>query len=189
MDAYFEKAHAFTAKWEGGYVNHPSDPGGATNYGISLRYLQDIGEDVNGDGKVDAHDIRALSPGQARAVYFRDFWGAPGIYRLPGVVAVVVYDGAVNMGAGRSIRQLQDSCNGFPGRGCNLALDGQIGPKTEYAVRNICRETPALLLATAVLERRLAFYQGLARQSRFQPFLRGWKNRTGALLEYIREGL
>ena len=58
MQDIFGLAHAFTAKWEGGFVNHPNDPCGATNYGVSLRWLKDDGIDVNGDSRIDLADIR-----------------------------------------------------------------------------------------------------------------------------------
>ena len=187
MEPIFERIHAFTAKWEGGYVNHPSDPGGATNHGISLRYLEAAGLDINGDGKVDAADVRALTPPLAQGIYYRDFWRMPGICRLPPLVAAVVYDGAVNMGTGRSIRHLQERCNAFLKVAAIIAVDGALGPRTETAVRKVCAVSPAhaLVLATAVLERRSEYYKDLARQDRFKPFLKGWQNRVAALWEYI----
>lgn len=80
--ASFNKPHAFTAKWEGGYCNDPDDPGGATNYGISLRWLKSLGlnqGDIDRDGDIDASDIRALSKEQAAALFKEKFWDA---YRL-----------------------------------------------------------------------------------------------------------
>ena len=189
MEPIFESIHQFTAQWEGGYVDHPSDPGGATNFGISLRYLKGAGIDVNGDGRVDVQDIRALTPPVAKGIYYRDFWQGPGIYRLPALVAAVVYDGGVNMGVGRSIRHLQERCNGFLKAKDALTVDGKLGPKTEAAVRKVCALSPShpLVLATAVLERRSDYYKELARQDRFKPFLKGWQRRVKALWDYLHE--
>ena len=47
----FAKAHAFTARWEGGFTDHPADPGGVTNHGVSLRFLRGQKEDIDGDGE------------------------------------------------------------------------------------------------------------------------------------------
>lgn len=187
MESTFERIHQFTARWEGGYVNHPSDPGGATNYGISLRYLQDAGMDINEDGLINAQDVRALTPEIAKAIYYREFWKSPRIDRLPVLVAAVVYDGAVNMGAGRSIRQLQERCSAFLPAKSALALDGVIGLQTEAAVKRICAtaESAQLVLGTAILERRSAYYKELARQERFKPFLNGWQRRVKDLFDYI----
>ena len=73
----FEKAHAFVARMEGGFVDDPADPGGTTNYGVSLRFLKSQGleaGDIDGDGDIDADDIRALTPERAAGVLRRAFW-------------------------------------------------------------------------------------------------------------------
>ena len=54
---------------EGGYVNDPDDPGGATNYGVTIGTMRRLGRDLNGDGRVDTADVRALTRPQAVAIY------------------------------------------------------------------------------------------------------------------------
>ena len=64
----FKQAHAFVRKWEGGFDDHPNDPGGVTNYGVSLAYLKDHGldiGDINDDGVIDRKDILAMTPEKA----------------------------------------------------------------------------------------------------------------------------
>ena len=69
----FEFAHKFTSKWEGGFVDHKNDPGGATNYGVSLRWLKNEGIDIDGDGKIDINDIKALTPSKAAELFKKEF--------------------------------------------------------------------------------------------------------------------
>lgn len=180
----FDRAHAFVARWEGGFVNHPSDPGGATNHGVSLRWLRSIGMDVNGDGDITVDDVRALSPGMAKDLFHTHFWRpcACGAFSL--MAATVLYDGAVNMGVSRSVRLMQRACNSFPGQ--RLAEDGRMGPLTRERVYDDF-PTPGreLDLCRAALDERDAFYRRLAKEPRYRPFLRGWLNRTAALRDFL----
>ena len=134
----FQKAHAFTALWEGGLTDHPADPGGLTNHGVSLRWVQDLarqareeclrqqrncaqcvrrataacpcdGLDLDTDGDVDADDIRACTKAQAQVLFKKHFWDALGCAALPLPLAVVLYDGAVNQGTARAVRQMQQT--------------------------------------------------------------------------------
>ena len=60
----FEAAHAHVAKWEGGYFDHPNDPGGVTMYGVSLMFLKGLdlwGGDIDGDGDIDRDDVLAVT--------------------------------------------------------------------------------------------------------------------------------
>ena len=95
----FQVAIKFTLRWEGKYVNNPNDPGGATNFGISLPYLQRVGIDKNNDGKTDAEDIKLLTIEDAITLYKRDYWDAFGCdnYKVP--LCVAVFDSYVNHSA------------------------------------------------------------------------------------------
>lgn len=87
---------------EGGYVNHPSDPGGPTNFGITL------GDDrkyVKADAS--AADIRAMDVDEAKASYRAKYWGAMRGDELPAGVDYCVFDYAVNSGTGRAPTVLQ----------------------------------------------------------------------------------
>lgn len=101
----FEAAHAHVAKWEGGYFDHPNDPGGVTMYGVSLMFLKglDLWEgDIDGDGDIDRDDVLAVTkvrPATSSSV-------TSGTGRVPGemppLVAVCFYDFAVNAGVPRA---------------------------------------------------------------------------------------
>ena len=54
---------------EGGYVNDPDDPGGATNFGVTIGTMQSLGMDLNRDGRIDAADVRALTRAQAEQIF------------------------------------------------------------------------------------------------------------------------
>lgn len=86
----------FLLKWEGGYSNDPSDPGGETKYGISKRAHPD-------------EDIKNLTPERAMAIYASDYWDKAGCDSIPFPLNVVVFDSAVNCGVGMARLWLKDS--------------------------------------------------------------------------------
>ena len=98
-----------TQKNEGGYVNHPLDKGGATNYGISSRFYPN-------------EDILNMTPERAKAILYRDYWLAPKINLLPDEYADIVFDDGVVQGQATAIRNLQKALGVRP--------DGLIGPNT-----------------------------------------------------------
>ena len=84
---------------EGGYVDDPDDPGGATRYGVTIHTLRRLGLDVSGDGRVDGADVRQLTQAQAVEIYIEHYFRRPGIGALPEVVQASVFDMCVNAGA------------------------------------------------------------------------------------------
>lgn len=189
----FSQAHKFTSLWEGGFVDHASDPGGATNYGVSLRWLKEIGFDVNGDGDIDQNDIRALTPEAAQRLFLTHFWNASNLSVLPQRIATAVYDANVNMGIRQSIIFLQSACNTFVGP--RLLVDGIPGSRTAARVNDICRAGSELKLCQKTLEFRKEYYLRLSSREpyknkagktiHYRPFLQGWLNRISALWDYI----
>lgn len=173
----FSEAHEFVAKWEGGFVNHPSDPGGTTKYGISLRFLKGLGEDVGDideDGDVDADDIRALTPETAAEIMEANFWTPLNLNKVPQKSALVVYDTAVNMGTSFARRMAQ--------RALGIQPDGVWGPLTWEKWRTCNDETTA----RAMLAIRRARYVELTRENpKFYAFQKGWFNRVSALTSEV----
>lgn len=169
----FTRAHAFVAKFEGGFVNHPSDPGGATNYGVSLRFLQQQGlavGDIDGDGDIDIDDIRSLTPETAADILKANFWTPLRLDNLPEPLALALYDTAVNMGPGTARRLAQ--------KALGVEVDGKWGPQTLAAfMRCDARET-----ALAVVRLRRGSYTALvANNRRLESFYTGWMRRMHAL--------
>ena len=169
----FEKAHDFVSRWEGGYVDNPADPGGATNYGISLRFLKgkglDIG-DIDGDGDIDVDDIRALTLDKAKALMRRNFWDVFPLDNVKPLCAMVIYDTAVNMGVGYAKKMTQQALG--------VAVDGRWGPLTWGALK-LCNDRKT---AAAMCHIRRERYCELARNNpALGAFLKGWLRRVDAL--------
>jgi len=146
---------------EGGFVNHPSDPGGATNMGITLRTLSEFRE-----AEATEADIRALTRDEAREIYRARYWNPMRCGEMPAGIDLMVFDFGVNAGPGRSVRTAQ--------RCAGAAADGAVGPATLAALR--ARGTADVVERMA--EARLAYYRGLPT---FPVFGRGWARRVEAV--------
>ena len=184
--AVFRIAHEFTAKWEGGYSNDPDDPGGTTNYGVSLRWLKSLGldqGDIDLDGDIDADDIRALGAEQAAALFKDKFWDALRLGDFQQDLATIYYDAAVNTGPAQATRFMQRGYNAsFPTT--RLAVDGVLGPLTRDALLYVGNNKSML---RACIDERDKFYRSLATSKpSMNKFLRGWLNRTRDLRQYVR---
>lgn len=182
----FDQADKFREKWEGGLTNNPSDPGGITKYGVSLRWLKSIGYDVNNDGDIDAADIRSLTPDQARELFRSRFWDTLHLDNYPLCTAVALYDAAVNTGPAQAVKFLQRACSFYFGH--VLADDGVAGPHTKAAVLAIATDiTSDLVLAARSIKERKQFYANLAaRKPSMGVFLKGWLNRCADLEKYLQ---
>ena len=155
---------AFTLREEGGYVDDPSDPGGATNMGITLATYRQWSDDPNlGDVQV-----KDLAPKTATAIYRSLYWNPLRADALPAGVDLSVFDMGVNAGIWRSARLLQQAL-GFTGD----EVDGSIGPETLAAAGRFDPRS----LVNNLADRQAAYYRSLAD---FPTFGTGWLNRTDA---------
>lgn len=165
--AKFEIAIPHTLVWEGLYVNHPNDPGGETNRGITDRLDGKIDGlvDLDGDGEGDV-DIKGLTEAEAKQVYKRRFWDKMQGDKIESqLIANILFDGYVNCGA-NGIKMMQ--------RILNQKDDGVIGPKTLQAING----ADEILLYNRYKIERIKYYQDLAeRKPALKVFLRGWMNR------------
>lgn len=144
---------------EGGYVNHPSDPGGPTNFGITIA---DYRKYVKGDAS--AADVRAMKVDDAKAIYREKYWGAMRCDELPAGVDYCAFDYAVNSGTGRVPKVLQ--------RILGIAATGRMDDTTLVAARG--RDARALV--QAISDERMRFLQGL---KTWPVFGKGWAKRVG----------
>lgn len=179
----FNAAHAHVMRWEGGFFDHPNDPGGVTNYGVSLMFLKGlelVEGDIDGDGDIDRDDVLKITKEQARAIFKRHFWDKPRAAELPPLVAMAYYDLAVNAGNGRAALVLQEAINALrPGAIAKLAPN--VGPLTRRYAGMLAAEGREAELALAYLDRRENWYRRLAKaRPKSAVFLRGWLNRTDA---------
>jgi lysozyme family protein len=155
----FDTAFTKLIGHEGGFVDHPDDPGGATNWGVTERVARSHG--------YTGH-MRDLTVTTAKAIYRKDYWDAVRAEDLPPVIRYAVFDAAVNSGVGQATRWLQ--------RALGVADDGKIGPLTIAAAT---MAEPDVLLRK-MLSQRLKFMTSL---SNWPSFSRGWARRIADLME------
>ena len=169
--ACFEEAVAFVLDNEGGYSDNPNDSGGATNHGISLRFLKTLPVEslkkygFFGDLIVD--DVKGLSQERAVAIYRGEFWDSAPFEGIKNQHrANYIFDCCVNHGLGTGIKMVQRACwvihSDFP-----LKDDGIMGEKTLFAINNVS------LLMISLMATRAEFMRGLGKGE----FLNGWLKR------------
>ena len=158
MNQNFDKALAAVLVHEGGYVNNPKDPGGMTNLGCTKA----VWEEHCGHS-VDEKTMRALTPVDVGPLYKRKYWDKVQGDELPSGVDYVVFDAAINSGAGRAAKWLQ-ACVG-------VEPDGGIGPKTLAAVQAFNSKQ----LVEDYTKRRLSFLMDLPT---WDTFGKGWTRRV-----------
>lgn len=158
MREYYAESLAEVLKHEGGFVNHPKDPGGMTNLGVTKTTWEEwVGHPV------DEKAMRALKPADVATMYKRKFWDKIAGDELPLGIDYCVFDAAVNSGPGRASKWLQGVVE--------VDMDGLIGPKTLAAVKSFNPEQ----FISDYCKRRLSFMQDLPTWSTFG---KGWTKRV-----------
>ena len=139
---------------EGGFVNDPDDPGGATKHGVTIHTLRRLGLDVNRDTRIDLRDVKALTQAQAVDIYLEHYFTRPGIAALPEALQASVFDMQVNAGS-NAVKILQRLLTdmGYP---CDA--DGAIGPQTIRAAALAQKAAPAHLADAYGIARRNYYY-------------------------------
>jgi len=153
---------------EGGYVDDPDDPGGATKHGVTVHTMRRLGLDLNGDGSVDAADVRKISASQAEDIFIRHYFSDPGIGRLPSALRASVFDMYVNAGA-NAVKILQRLLRQM---GQNVAVDGVIGPQTEAAASVASRVAPGHIGDAYAIARRNYYLRLADRRPASRKFAR-----------------
>jgi lysozyme family protein len=157
----FNSSLPFILRWEGGYVNHPADPGGATNRGVTQK-VYDTWRRAQGQ---PTQDVRQLSDAEMHSIYEGNYWK----------LDLAQFDTAVNMGTGRAVRFLQAAV------GCEV--DGGFGEGTLKAVKE-CNDLAKTLVNYC--NERGAYYDRLvAANPKLAVFQKGWSNRLNALRKEV----
>ena len=140
---------------EGGFVNDPDDPGGATNHGVTIHTMRQLRLDLDGNGRIDTADVKALTPAKAAEIYVRHYYTEPKLHLLPGPLQASVFDMQVNAGA-NAVRILQRLMASF---GLPLKDDGVVGPITARTVQRAMAKAPAHLVDAYGIARRNYYYR------------------------------
>ena len=147
---------------EGGYVNHPSDPGGRTNLGVTQRTWEAW------TGKpASEQEMRGLTRPMVAPLYRKRYWDAVEGDKLPPALALCVFDFGVNAGPSRAIRYLQTMVG--------AAADGKIGPQTLAAVTGFVHKHGEAEAVKRYQEARRGYYRSLGN---FKTFGKGWLRRV-----------
>ena len=158
MEANFFKSLEMILKHEGGFVDHPKDPGGMTNLGVTKAvYDKWIGRESS------EAEMRALTQDDVAPIYKKKYWDRCKCDNLPSGADWSVFDWAVNSGTGRASKAMQKIVG--------AKQDGAIGPKTLQMIAN---EKPEFLVER-MYDQRQSFYEKL---NTFESFGRGWTRRN-----------
>jgi len=170
----FYQALPVTLRFEGGYANHPNDPGGATMRGVTQAtydaFRRQHGKDVR--------DVRGITDAEVELIYHAHYWVPAKCDALPWPASMCHFDAAVNHGVAGAAKILQ--------RAVGVTPDGIIGPKTLAAVG----ATPMPLLCGRLLFERLDYYERITfANRRLAVFLLAWLSRVNALRDQVRATL
>lgn len=161
-DTAFERALAIVLLHEGGFVNHPEDPGGMTNLGVTRKTWE------GWTGKPASEAVmRGLTREKVRPLYRARYWDAVAGDRLPPALALCLFDFGINAGPPRAARLLQELVG--------VAQDGAIGPATLAAVQQRATRDGAASLVRGYQQARRAYYRSLRT---FPTFGKGWLRRV-----------
>lgn len=158
---------------EGGFVDHPDDPGGATNFGVTQAALE------RWRGRpVTREEVAALPVAEAREILAADYVRRPGIDRFSPALRPFLVDAAVHHGPGRAVRFLQAVLGAIGEEG--VEVDGIVGPRTLAAAEDAERRLGTWLVAALADERRRFLFLIARRKPALGVFLRGWLGRVNA---------
>ena len=166
----------FILKWEGGFVNHPNDPGGATNKGVTIAVWKSQGYDKDGDGDIDVADLKLITPADATKILKSNYWNRWFADQIENqAVANTLVDWVWGSGAwGIKI----------PQRILGVKDDGVVGIKTLEAIN---KQNPNKFLEKLYLA-RFNFLDGIVASNPSQKrFIKGWKNRMNDLILYNKK--
>ena len=158
MQANYDKCLEAILHHEGGYVNHPKDPGGETNFGVTKRVYEEWG---------GTKDMKALTVQDVAPIYKKNYWDKIKADLLPSGLDLCVFDFGVNAGPGRAAKYLQTQIG--------TMADGGIGPNTLAKLDEYLKSVSIQDAVKEYQNTRLDYYKQL---STFETFGRGWTRRV-----------
>lgn len=169
-----------TLTYEGGYVNHPNDPGGATNFGVTQKTYNRYNRENNNSIK----DVKDITHEEVSDIYYYGYWLLGRCHEIPYPLSSLVFDSGVNCGVRNGIKFMQRTLNGF---GCKLLVDGKVGPKTIASAKEIAYSKTAEEIVAEFNSHRQSYYYLIAKRNpKLKVFLNGWKNRLDRIAREIK---
>lgn len=168
---------------EGGYVNDPDDPGGATNFGVTIHTMRRLGLDLDRDGTVTAADVRRLTRDQAVNIFLEHYYARPLIAELPQPLRASVFDMYVNAG-GNAVKILQRL---MVDMGYAVAVDGALGPVSIAAVRAAYEASPDYLVDAYGIARRNYYFRLADRRTASRKYARTKAGGNGGWIKRAEE--
>jgi lysozyme family protein len=180
MKECFDKSLSEVLKYEGGFSNHPSDTGGATNKGITIGTYRRY----KGSASVTVDQLKNITEDEVRDIYKKLYWDKVRGDELPPGLDFLTFNMAVNGGPSRGVKLLQSSLGG-------LDVDGIIGPNTMRKAWLTYLEPRDNSIVTVFDEFESDtndFYTGIVERNRSQSaFIRGWINRSHAACTFAKD--
>ena len=167
MSNKFSEALEVILHHEGGYVNHPKDPGGETNLGVTKRVYEDFGGEK---------EMKDLTKEDVEPIYKKNYWDRVKGDDLPEGLDLCIFDFAVNAGPGRAAKFIQ--------RLVNTTVDGGIGPNTLGKIKEYVDHYGINQTIESYALMRQNYYESL---SNFATFGKGWTRRVSEVTEKAKE--
>ena len=167
MSKKFSEALEIILHHEGGYVNHPKDPGGETNLGVTKRVYEDFGGEK---------EMKDLTKADVEPRYKKNYWDRVKGDDLPEGLDLCIFDFAVNAGPGRAAKFIQ--------RLVNTTVDGGIGPNTLKCINDHVEHYGVSTTIDQYQSERQNYYESL---STFETFGRGWTRRVDEVTEEAKK--
>lgn len=178
--ANFNEAIKTILAHEGGLVNNSNDPGGITNFGVSLRFLKSTGQldyDFDGDGSIDTDDIKCITVADASKIYKDQWWDKYGYERIKSdAIASKLFDMSINMGQQQAVKLVQSACK-LLSPTADLIIDGILGNKTADVINSLNSDE----LLRVIRDDQATFYKALIKRNpKLAVFEKGWMSRAYA---------
>jgi len=173
----FIKILEHTLSFEGGYSNHPNDPGGATNFGITQKtynkYLK--------EHKLDIKDVKEITHDEVSDIYYYDYWLRSRAHEVDSRFSALLFDSSVNCGVKNGSKFLQRTINSLSDE--KIIVDGRIGPNTMSTAKIVKGN-----IVTVFNEHRLHYYNLIAKRNpKLKVFLNGWNKRLVMIEEWLKK--